>query len=222
MIYILLFFPDPYSAQNSFTSASEAVLPFSAVDELFQIFVFYIPALALVLYFCFRYTQDLSFEKSCFSGYKDIFTSRLKFTACTILCAFCLLLIGGLMVILENHLSKTEGFPTTLLPVMETPGSVFAISVMAASCIIAAYLEESFFRVLLYRRLLAAGQQKAPAIFTASLLFAACHAWQGIWGMSGAFMSGIFLAFLFERQKSLNLIALSHALYNILVYLLPG
>ncbi|MDR2343783.1 MAG: CPBP family intramembrane metalloprotease [Spirochaetaceae bacterium] len=221
VIYTLFFFPDSGSVQNLFTSVSESVLPFSALDELFQMFVFYIPALALVFYFLFQYTPDLPLKKSRrFTSYTDIFVSRLKFTACTVICSFGLLLIGGSTIIAENFLTKTWNFPH-FVPAVEAPDGIFAVSVMAVTCVIAAYLEESFFRVLLYSRLLMTGLQRLPAILTSSLLFAICHAWQGFWGMSGAFLSGIFLAFLFEQRKSLNLIALSHALYNIVVYLLP-
>lgn len=221
VIYTLFFFPDSYSVQNLFTSASESALPFSAFDELFQILVFYIPALALVLYFHFQYTQDLPFKKRYSCGAAGTFTSYLNYTACIILCTICLLLIGGFTVIVESVLVKAEDFQTAFAPVVEAPSGVFAVSVMVLSCVVAAYLEESFFRALLYSRLLITGLQKAPAILTASLLFALCHAWQGFWGMSGAFLSGIFLGFLFNRQKSLNIIALGHALYNIIVYLLP-
>jgi membrane protease YdiL (CAAX protease family) len=219
VIYTLLFFPDSF--QSLFTSVSETVLPFSAFDELFQILVFYIPALSLVLYFCLQYTPDLRLKERRLTGYTGNLTSHLKFTVRVILCTAGLLLIGSLTIVAENFLTKMEDFPDTFMPVIETPSGVFAVSVMALSCIVAAYLEESFFRLLLYRRLITAGLQKAQAILAASLLFALCHAWQGFWGMSGAFLSGIFLGFLFKQRESLNLIALSHALYNIIVYMLP-
>jgi membrane protease YdiL (CAAX protease family) len=221
VIYALFFFPDSSHVQSLFTSVSETVLPFSAFNELFQILVFYIPALALVLYFCLQHTPDLKLKESLSTGRTNALTSYFKFTVCVILCTAGLLLAGSLTIVAENFLSKVEDFPGTLTPVVETPSGVFAVSVMALSCIVAAYLEESFFRLLLYRRLLTVGLQKAQAILTASLLFALCHAWQGFWGMSGAFLSGIFLGFLFAQRESLNLIALSHALYNIIVYMLP-
>jgi membrane protease YdiL (CAAX protease family) len=219
VIYTLFFFPD--SVQSLFTSVSETVLPFSALDELFQILVFYIPALALVLYFCLQHTPDLKLKESRSTGHTGTLSSYLKFTVCVILCTAGLLLIGSLTIVAENLLAKAEDFPITLMPVVETPSGVFAVSVMVLSCIVAAYFEESFFRLLLYSRLLTTGLQKTQAILAASLLFALCHAWQGFWGMSGAFLSGIFLGFLFAQLESLNLIALSHALYNVIVYMLP-
>ena len=215
VIYTLFFFPDSYSAQNLFASVPEPIPPFSAFDELFQIFVFYIPALALVFYFSLQHIQDSPLKKSYPTG------TYLKCAARIMLCTFCLLLIGGFTVITESFVTGTENFPAAFAPVVERPSGVLAISVMIISCIIAAYLEESFFRALLYHRLLISGLRKIPAILTASFLFAVCHAWQGVWGMSDALLSGVFLGFLFEKQKSLNIIALGHALYNIIVYLLP-
>ncbi|MDR2445477.1 MAG: CPBP family intramembrane metalloprotease [Spirochaetaceae bacterium] len=220
-IYTLFFFPDSYSVQTLFTPASESTLPFSAFDELFQIFVFYIPALALVLYFLFQYTRNLPLKKRYSYGSAGALKLYINYTACIILCTICLLLIGGFTIMAETVLTRAEDFPTAFAPVVEVPDGVFAVFVMVLSCIVAAYLEESFFRALLYNRLLVMGLQKVTAILTASLLFACCHAWQGFWGMSGAFLSGVFLGFLFDRQKSLNIIALGHALYNIIVYLLP-
>ncbi|MDR2096886.1 MAG: CPBP family intramembrane metalloprotease [Spirochaetaceae bacterium] len=195
-------------------------MQFSAFDELFQIFAFYIPALALVLYFCFRNTPRSLIKQNYFTDNTVFFTARLKFAALVIPCAACLLLIGAFTVIAGTLLEKVEDFPPVFIPVIESPDSFFAVFVMILSCVIAAYFEESFFRVLLYNSLIASGLQKIPAALAASLLFAVCHAWQGFWGVTGAFLSGVFLAFLFEKNKSLHLIALSHALYNITVYLL--
>jgi membrane protease YdiL (CAAX protease family) len=217
VIYTLFFLPDAGSVQNLFAPFSEPAHSFSAIDELFQIFAFYIPALALVLYFCFQQTL----EQSRIKNDSVSFTSYLKFALGAILCAAGLMLIGGAASLAESLLVKAQGMDGQFLTVIEAPKGFFAVSVMVASCVVAAYFEESFFRVLLYRGLLAFRLQKIPAVLSANFLFAVCHAWQGPWGVAGAFLSGIFLAFLFELKKSLRLIALGHALYNITVYLLP-
>jgi membrane protease YdiL (CAAX protease family) len=54
------------------------------------------------------------------------------------------------------------------------------------------------------------------------MLFAVCHAWEGAGGMTNAFLSGLLLSFMFEWKKSLNCVSLSHALYNIIVYMIGG
>jgi membrane protease YdiL (CAAX protease family) len=221
VVYILFFLPDSGSIRSLFAPASDSLQSFSAFDELFQIFAFYIPALALVLYFCFQHTPDSPVTQKYFTNDTIFFASHLKFSAGVILCAAGLLLIGAFTILAENLFAETEYFSNVFTPLVKAPAGFLAVFVMIVSCIIAAYFEESFFRVLLYRRLLASSLQKLPAVLIASLLFAVCHAWQGFWGVADAFLSGIFLAFLFDIKKSLHMIALSHALYNIVVYLLP-
>jgi membrane protease YdiL (CAAX protease family) len=221
VIYPLFFLPDSCSVQNLLTPAAQPPPPFSAAGELFHLFIFYVPALALVLYFCFEHTPDIQLKQSRFASGADGIIPRLKFSGGVALCTLGLLSIGAFTAAAENLFAQAEHFPVVLMPALDGPGGLFAVAVMAASCVVAAYLEESFFRMLLYRGLLETGLQKAPALLTASLLFALCHAWQGLWGMSGAFLSGLFLAFLFDRHGSLNLVAPAHALYNIIVYLLP-
>jgi membrane protease YdiL (CAAX protease family) len=92
---------------------------------------------------------------------------------------------------------------------------------MAVSSIAAAYLEEAFFRVFLLRRLLAYGTGGGVASLVSAALFAACHSWEGLAGVAGAFLSGLFLNYWIEREQSLASAALPHAAYNIAVYLLP-
>jgi membrane protease YdiL (CAAX protease family) len=217
VIYTLFFLPDAGSVQNLFDPYAETALSFSAFDELFQICAFYIPALAIVLYFCFQQTPCPLLKQCRFTNDTAVY---FKFAGGVIFCAAVLMLIGGAASLAESFFAKAQDMEELFTPFMGAPDGVFAVSVMAASCVVAAYFEESFFRVLLYRGLLASSFQKITAVLTVNLLFAICHAWQGPWGVAGAFLSGIFLTFIFDWKKSLHLIALSHALYNITAYLL--
>jgi membrane protease YdiL (CAAX protease family) len=216
VIYLLFFSPDSGSIGGLFTAASEAAPKFSAYEEAFRLLAFYLPAAALVLYFCFHNTP----ESIIISKRLLIPLRFLRFTLAVLLCTAALLLIGGLTAFAESLF--TEAKP--LLPDIKripSPQGPLEVSLMTVSCVVAAYLEEGFFRMLLYERLLVSGLKKPLAILVASLLFAVCHLWEGLWGVAGAFLSGLFLALLFERKKSLNLAAFGHALYNIIVYLLP-
>ena len=58
------------------------------------------------------------------------------------------------------------------------------------------------------------------AILISTLLFASCHIYEGPWGFLNAALSGIVLAYVFLRFRSLHGIAIAHALYNIVVYAL--
>jgi membrane protease YdiL (CAAX protease family) len=177
--------------------------------------MFYLPALAIVLYFRFKDTQDSRLKQSPRADKRsEIFLPCFKFILYTLSGTAALLLIGVATVFIESLLTNMER--TTLV---EAPSGLSAVLVMIVYCVCAAYLEEVFFRALLYCRLLSSGIKKHSAIIISGILFAVCHVWEGTWGMTNAFLSALFLSFLFAWKKSLNCIALSHALYNIAVYI---
>jgi membrane protease YdiL (CAAX protease family) len=64
------------------------------------------------------------------------------------------------------------------------------------------------------------GLGKHRAVLASTLLFAFCHVYEGPWGFLNAALSGVILAFLFLRFRSLHGIAIAHAMYNIFVYAL--
>ncbi|MDR1148692.1 MAG: CPBP family intramembrane metalloprotease [Spirochaetaceae bacterium] len=178
-------------------------------------FMFYLPALAIILYFCFQDTPDLCLKQSPYiNKYTKTFVSRLKFIFFVLSGTAALLMIGSAVVFIGSLLTNAEQSP-----VAEAPYGLSSVLVMIVYCVCAAYLEESFFRVLLCYRLFSSGIKKHSAVIVSGILFAICHAWEGFGGMANAFLSALFLSFLFERKKSLNCIALSHALYNIAVYI---
>jgi membrane protease YdiL (CAAX protease family) len=216
VVYILFFFPDSGSVGSLLAPIPTPAMPYSAFEEIFQVFAFYIPASALVLYFCFQDTPDPAFKQRFCAKRAGIFASAVSPALITLASTAALLVIGGFTVFFENFFTGPDPLHPSP-PESAVSAVIFAIIV---SCVAAAYLEESFFRILLYRRLLASGLKKVYAVLVSSLLFAVCHAWEGLWGMTGAFLSGVFLSFLFERKGSLNIISLSHAMYNITVYLL--
>lgn len=228
-LYVLLFFPDSVPALFGAAASPEiAVQPYSASNELFQTAVFYMPALAIVLYFCRIDTRRAARSASApcppppsASGASPA-AAALRFLFRAVFCAAALLLIGTGTALAESF------FQTDVPagPLFARPEGAAEIAVMAVSCIAAAYLEEAFFRVFLLRRLLAHGAGGSDTGgFSASLvsaaLFAACHGWEGAAGIVGAFLSGLFLNYWITRTKSLSGAAVSHAAYNIAVYLLP-
>jgi membrane protease YdiL (CAAX protease family) len=91
---------------------------------------------------------------------------------------------------------------------------------LVISCISTAYLEESFFRFYLLSKREEMGIGPHRAVLLSTLLFSICHVYEGPWGFLNAALSGMVLAFVFLRFRSLHGIALAHALYNVLVYAL--
>jgi membrane protease YdiL (CAAX protease family) len=88
------------------------------------------------------------------------------------------------------------------------------------SCFCTAYLEESYFRFYLFKKMENSGIPESSYIFISASLFAFCHFYEGIAGTVNAFLAGLALAFTFARTKALHGIAWAHGAYNVLVYVL--
>ena len=58
------------------------------------------------------------------------------------------------------------------------------------------------------------------AVMGSTMLFSICHIYEGPWGFLNSALSGLVLAFTFLRFRSLHGVAIAHALYNILAYVL--
>jgi membrane protease YdiL (CAAX protease family) len=89
---------------------------------------------------------------------------------------------------------------------------------LSFSCILAAYLEESFFRFYILSRRDELKLSAIPAMIVSVALFSICHIYEGPWGFLNAFLSAVILAFVFLRYNALHGIAIAHGLYNIAVY----
>jgi membrane protease YdiL (CAAX protease family) len=124
-----------------------------------------------------------------------------------------LVFIGLTISLVSRFLSEIPSGPHYL-----PPQGVFPWTILAISCISTAYLEESFFRFYLLSKREEMGIGPHRAVLISTLLFSVCHIYEGPWGFLNAALSGVVLAFVFLRFRSLHGIALAHALYNVLVY----
>jgi membrane protease YdiL (CAAX protease family) len=93
---------------------------------------------------------------------------------------------------------------------------------MILSNLSAGYLEETYFRFYLFKRLGEAGAGPVKAALVSSLLFALCHLYEGPLGALNAFAAGLLLFYIFARSRSLHGIAWAHGGYNIFVYILAA
>jgi membrane protease YdiL (CAAX protease family) len=100
------------------------------------------------------------------------------------------------------------------------PPDYISWGILFISCLSAAYLEESFFRFYLLSKREEMGIGPHRAVLISTLSFSLCHIYEGPWGFLNAAMSGVLLAYVFLRFRSLHGIAFAHALYNVLVYAL--
>jgi membrane protease YdiL (CAAX protease family) len=103
---------------------------------------------------------------------------------------------------------------------LETPSDAVGWLAQCQSCLGTGYLEESWFRLYLPLKLRNAGIVSGTAVALSTLLFALCHRYEGVWGVLNAALAGAVLSLVIWKKKSFHGIALAHALYNILAYLL--
>ena len=201
LIYILLFFS---GSAGSFinTAAAEA---FSSRVELLKILLYCIPSLALIWYLLLRVKKVK--EWNIKPGKNDLISCLITLP--------CLLITGFTIAFISSYtgganIQVTQNFPSG--PVEWT--------ILSFSCILAAYLEESFFRFYILSRRDELKLGAIPAMIVSVALFSICHIYEGPWGFLNAFLSAVILAFVFLRYNALHGIAFAHGLYNIAVYII--
>jgi membrane protease YdiL (CAAX protease family) len=206
ILYLVLFFPS-----FSGVELAGAAIHFSTNRVFSMVFTYFIPALALIWYLIIG-KNSLSLNPGTLKPERrDFFTFLWGLSG--------LVLIGAGTSFIGVRLSP---FPVS---VIEVPQDVLGWIAMGLSCAGSGYLEESYFRFYLLQKMENVIPNKTFRMLFSTLLFALCHAYEGLWGIVNAVLAGFFLSMLFERNKSLHGIAWAHALYNSLVYIfssLPG
>ena len=80
-----------------------------------------------------------------------------------------------------------------------------------------AYKEEVLFRSYLLHRLVRSGLPRLLAVGLSAALFAVGHGYQGAGAVLLALADGIILSAVYLRMRNVHVVALAHALYNMLV-----
>jgi membrane protease YdiL (CAAX protease family) len=205
ILYAVLFFRISTGAAL-LGEVPESPVEFSAIAETVRIFLYNIPSLALVWYLLLK-AKSLKEWGISLPGKKDFIPAVIVFPA---------LVLIGLTISVASH--RFDEIPSgfRLLP----PQDFISWIILIISCISAAYLEESFFRFYLLSKRKEMGLGPHRAVLVSVLLFSLCHIYEGPWGFLNAALSGVILAFIFLRFRSLHGIACAHALYNVVVYAL--
>jgi membrane protease YdiL (CAAX protease family) len=198
IIYWVLFFRIPIG------SAPGETLEFSWTAETWRIFMYTLPSLALVWYLLLR-AKSLREMGIKLPQKKDFVIASLAFSALT--------LIGVTISLVSAQFGDAAALRQFL-----RPQTAAAWAVLAVSCVSNAYLEESFFRFYLLSMKEEMGLGPHRAALVSTLLFSICHIYEGPWGFLNAALSGVVLAYIFLHFRSLHGIAIAHALYNILAY----
>jgi membrane protease YdiL (CAAX protease family) len=204
ILYWALFLP-----AWGFPATGVVEFSFSASGELSRILAYTIPSLALIWYLLLRTGRSFSPQSSPRPRLRDLVTALVTLPALAALGA----LISLLGTLFPDPVSAPEiGFP-------QGPA---AIAVMILSSFSTGYLEETYFRFYLFRRLAERGIGPAKTALVSSVLFALCHIYEGLIGALNAFLAGLLLFFVFARSRSLHGIAWAHGGYNIFVYVMAG
>jgi membrane protease YdiL (CAAX protease family) len=87
-------------------------------------------------------------------------------------------------------------------------------------CLITGYWEEGLFRLYFLTICGRAGIRNLFSVLVSSLVFAFCHSYEGIPGMVNAGIAGILLSIIYLKTGSYHGLALAHAVYNMLAYML--
>jgi len=201
ILYWVLFFRIP--AGNA---PGEGAVPmeFFWTAEMARILLYTLPSLALVWYLLLK-VKSLRAMGIGLPQKKDFIVASLAFSALT--------LIGVTISLVSSQFG--EALLQSLGPKTFTGWAVLVIS-----CVSSAYLEESYFRFYLFSKKEEMGLGPHRTVLVSTLLFSVCHIYEGPWGFLNAALSGVVLAYIFLRFRSLHGVAIAHALYNILAYVL--
>jgi len=179
------------------------IIAVTAGAELYRMFMYSIPALALIWYLLYR---NAGFKWAALKPrIADLLAAAIALPG--------LIIIGFSIALLSPHFSSIPQGPR-----LSPPSGAATWLALAFSCIATGYLEESFFRFYLLSRREQMGLDQAKAVLVSTLLFSLCHLYEGPWGFLNAALSGTILALIFLRYRSLHGIALAHGLYNLFVY----
>jgi membrane protease YdiL (CAAX protease family) len=201
ILYAVLFFRISGAAPPS-----EDAVEFSVAVEIARILLYNLPSLALVWYLLLR-VKSFKEWGITFPRKSDILPAVIALPA---------LVLIGLTISLASRSFIEIPSGSRFLP----PRNVVSWVILVISSVSTAYLEESFFRFYLLTKREEMGFGPHRAVLISTLLFSICHIYEGPWGFLNAALSGVLLAYIFLRFRSLHGIVFAHALYNVLVYAL--
>lgn len=197
ILYLVLFFPGlPLGAAGAQT--------FSLLAELNQLVFRAFPALALMWRLMLG-DRTLAVRDRAKLSMRDLLV--------------LLAALPGLVMLSTgvSYAASLFGGGASSQPV-DAPADLAGWIVLGLSCMGTGYMEESFFRVYLFEKLRHTLQNPWLRIFFSTILFAACHIYEGPWGVLNAFSAGLFLGFLYWQLRGFHGLSCAHGMYNLFVY----
>ena len=211
ILFIVLFFAGSLSIGNMHPKTDG----FSALREVYRIFLHTIPSLALIWYMLIKRrtsnpaanTLREKDRASLVPCKNDLVSGLIAFP--------CLLLTGFIFAFLASF---ADGSASQIS--LHLPESVGGWIILSISVFFSAYLEESFFRFYFLTGRKEFNLSLTHIVIFSTALFSICHIYEGLWGILNSVISGLILAIIFLRYKSLHGIAIAHGLYNMAVYII--
>jgi len=204
VLYILLFL---HGSLALFAGGGSEAANFSVTTELVNIFAYLTPALILIWLLI---TKTPKIELWAIKpGKKDLLSCIITFP--------CLLITGFIVTIIGSYISGPSESIT-----LNLPSSAAEWVLLFVTCLLSAYLEESYFRFYLLSKREEFNLNAVSALALSAVLFSICHIYEGPWGFLNAVISGAILGFMFLRYNSLHGVAIAHTLYNISIYIISG
>jgi len=200
LLYLVLFFPSVFT--NSMAMSSF----FASYNMMINYIIISIPQILLIIYFLYKKEWD----------FKDNFApgslSRiLKTVFLVIIYTFLLIVIAGSAALILRLLEVIKDVPS-----ISSIKQFIPLYILVS--VITGYREELFFRAYLINFFEKSMNQTALVLLISSM-FAICHISQGLGGILISFFCSMFLCFIFFRERSIHINAISHALYNFIVLL---
>jgi len=208
ILYILIFF-----SGSSVISASG---DFSSIAEITKLLVRVIPSLALIWYLIHKSTlTNLNLIRGKYILASSLDVRFKKKDLISAAYAYPCLLAAGFAVTSASALSGTAISVTVQMPSSQPQWLVLCVS-----CLLSAYLEESYFRFYLLSKRDEMNMNAFGALILSVILFSVCHIYGGPWTFLNAVISGTFLGFIFLKYNAIHGLAIAHGLYNISVYVI--
>ena len=200
LLYLVLFFPSVFT--NSMAMSSF----FTSHTIMINYIIISIPQILLIIYFFHKKEWNL----------KDNFSpnsiSRIFKTAFFIIIyTFLLIIIASSAALMLRLLGIIQNVPS-----IDSIKQFIPFYILVS--VITGYREELFFRAYLINFFEKSVNQTVLTLLI-SAMFAICHISQGLGGILISFFCSIFLCFIFFRERSIHINAISHALYNFVILL---
>ena len=208
LIYAVLFFPSVFL----FTENSSLIL--TSVSSMTLYLITAIPQIIFIIWI-FNTKNYSSTEAGLIKIKSSVIPLAIFYTAALLLFSAAFISLYSRFFYPDSAISSVTAADEAAAAVRD---NITLLPMYLAVSAVTGYREELFFRSYLLNSLKNNGRYFIPVILS-SLMFSACHAYQGTAGIFLSFSGGIFLSMIFLKHRNIHINALSHTFFNFFVIL---